>query len=76
MPASKEYLQKAEECYRLANEAKTEADRLACLDLARSWLDASLSEVATASHLPRARRRTSSGMSRRQKPDPRVGDGG
>ncbi len=48
MPASKEYLQKAEECYRPANEAKTDADRLACLDLARSWLDASLSEVAVS----------------------------
>ena len=40
MPTSNEYRQKAEECYRLANEAKTETDRLACLDLARSFLDA------------------------------------
>jgi hypothetical protein len=24
----------------LANEAKTEVDRLACLDLARHWIDA------------------------------------
>jgi hypothetical protein len=40
MPTSNEYRKKAEECYRLANEAKTEPDRLACLDLARSFLDA------------------------------------
>jgi len=40
MPTSNEYRQKAEECYRLANEAKTETDRLACLDLALSFLDA------------------------------------
>jgi hypothetical protein len=40
VPTSNEYRQKAEECYRLANEAKTETDRLACLDLARSFLDA------------------------------------
>ena len=40
MPTSNEYRKKAEECYRLANEAKTETDRLACLDLARSFLDA------------------------------------
>ena len=40
MPTSNEYRQKAEECYRLANEAKTETDRLACLDLARNFIDA------------------------------------
>ena len=40
MPTSNEYRKKAEECYRLANEAKTETDRLACLDLARNFLDA------------------------------------
>jgi hypothetical protein len=40
MPTSDEYRQTAEECYRLAQEAKTETDRLACLDLARTWLDA------------------------------------
>jgi hypothetical protein len=40
MSTADEYRQKAEECYRLANEAKTEADRLALLDLARTWLDA------------------------------------
>jgi hypothetical protein len=30
----------AEQCYRLANEAKTDVDRMACLDLARTWLEA------------------------------------
>jgi hypothetical protein len=40
MPTSNEYHDKAEECFRLANEAKSETDRLACLDLARTWLEA------------------------------------
>jgi hypothetical protein len=40
MPSATDYFKMAEECYRLANEAKTEVDRLACLDLARTWLDA------------------------------------
>jgi hypothetical protein len=41
MPTSSEYREKAEKCYRLASEAKTETDRVACLDLARTWLEAS-----------------------------------
>jgi hypothetical protein len=40
MPSANDYFKMAEECYRLANEAKTEVDRLACLDLARTWLEA------------------------------------
>jgi hypothetical protein len=40
MSTSNEYRAMAEECYRLASEAKTETDRLACLDLARTWLEA------------------------------------
>jgi hypothetical protein len=40
MPTANEYLKMAEECYRLAKEAKTETDRLACLDLAKTWLEA------------------------------------
>jgi hypothetical protein len=40
MPTPNEAHKIAEECYRLANEAKTETDRLACLDLARTWLEA------------------------------------
>ena len=37
MPAPDEYRKIAEEYYRLAREAKTEADRLALLDLAETW---------------------------------------
>jgi hypothetical protein len=40
MPTANEYLKMAEECYRLAREAKTETDRLACLELARTWIEA------------------------------------
>ena len=40
MPTANEYLKMAEECYRLACEAKTETDRVACIDLARTWLEA------------------------------------
>jgi hypothetical protein len=39
-----EYSEIAETYYRLAREAKTEADRLALLDLARSWLAAASRE--------------------------------
>ena len=46
MPVSDEYRKMAEECYRLANEAKTETDRLACLDLARTWLEAAARQDA------------------------------
>jgi hypothetical protein len=40
MPTSDEYHKIAEEYDRLAREAKTETDRLALLDLARTWLEA------------------------------------
>ena len=49
MPTSDEYRASAEECYRLATEAKTETDRLACLDLARNWLDAASRQDAMTS---------------------------
>jgi hypothetical protein len=39
MPSANDYFKMAEECYRLANEAKTDVDRLACLDLARTWIE-------------------------------------
>jgi hypothetical protein len=39
MPSANDYFKLAEDCYRLANEAKTEVDRLACLDLARTWIE-------------------------------------
>lgn len=55
MPTSDEYRKTAEECYRLATEAKTETDRLACLDLARSWLDiASRQEAMTPEEIAEA----------------------
>jgi len=40
MPSANDYFKMAEECYRLASEAKTDVDRLACIDLARTWLEA------------------------------------
>jgi len=40
MSTADEYREKADECYRMANEAKTEADRIALLDLAKTWLEA------------------------------------
>ena len=39
MRTSDEYRKIAEEYDRLASEAKTETDRLALLDLARTWFD-------------------------------------
>jgi hypothetical protein len=44
MSTSGENLKKAEECYRMASAAKTDADRLACLELARTFLEAASSE--------------------------------
>ena len=44
MPTPDEYRKIAETYYRLAREAKTEADRLALLDLAKSWLEAASRE--------------------------------
>ena len=44
MPTSNECREIAEKCYRWASEAKTETDRLALLDLARTWLDAASSQ--------------------------------
>jgi len=39
MSTSNDYSKLAEKCYRLAGEAKTEADRIACLELAQNWLE-------------------------------------
>jgi hypothetical protein len=39
MPTPDEYRKIAETYYRLAREAKTEVDRLALLELAKSWLE-------------------------------------
>jgi hypothetical protein len=49
MPASDEYSKLAEECFRLAREAKDETDRLACLDLAQKWLEAASHQNERAS---------------------------
>jgi hypothetical protein len=40
MSTANDYLKMAEECYRLAKEAKTDNDRQALLDLARNWIEA------------------------------------
>ena len=39
MSTSDDYSKLAEKCYRLASEAKSEADRIACLELAQGWLE-------------------------------------
>jgi len=44
MPTSGGYSKLAEECFRLAREAKNETDRLACLDLAQKWLEQAAKE--------------------------------
>ena len=44
MPTPEEYRKTAEAYYRLALEAKTEADRLALLELAQSWFEAASRE--------------------------------
>ncbi len=61
MPSSNDYREMTEECYLLASEAKTETDRLACLDLARTWLEAASrqdemtpEQIAEAQKLARA----------------------
>jgi hypothetical protein len=40
MSTANDYLKMAEECYRLAKEAKTDNDRQALLDLATTWIEA------------------------------------
>jgi hypothetical protein len=52
MPSAKDYFKMAEECYRLANEAKTEVDRLACLDLARTWIEAAAQQEDAENRSP------------------------
>ena len=51
MPTANEYLKMAEECYRLAKEAKTDSDRQALLDLATTWIEAA-SQQASADEPP------------------------
>ena len=52
MPTANDYLKMAEECYRLAKEAKTDNDRQALLDLARDWIEAASQQGAAADELP------------------------
>jgi hypothetical protein len=58
MSTPEEYRKTAEAYYRLALEAKSEADRLALLELAERWLETASreenknSEQATAAHKP------------------------
>ena len=58
MPTPEEYRKTAESYYRLALEAKTDADRLALLQLAERWLeiasheDNKTSEQAAAAQKP------------------------
>ena len=57
MPASKEYAKRAEKCFRLAAEARSETDRVACLDLAQKWLEAastSPQDETTPDHIAKA----------------------
>ena len=55
MSTSDDYSKLAEKCYRLASEAKTEADRVACLELAQSWLEmASRQDEAIAEQIAEA----------------------
>jgi hypothetical protein len=73
MSTSDDYSKLAEKCYRLASEAKTEADRVACLELAQSWLEmASRQDEAIAERVAEAekviRERDSSEMPELQAP--------
>jgi hypothetical protein len=63
MQTSDEYRKIAEEYDRLAREAKTETDRLALLELARTWLETAsrqdemtVDQIADAQKLERARK--------------------
>jgi hypothetical protein len=61
MRTSDEYRKIAEEYDRLASEAKTETDRLALLDLARTWLDTASRQIEKSSEqTAEARKFTSS----------------
>jgi hypothetical protein len=55
MSTSDDYSKLAEKCYRLAGEAKSEADRIACLELAQGWLElASRQDEAAAEQIAEA----------------------
>ena len=67
MPASKEYAKRAEKCFRLAAEARSETDRVACLDLAQKWLEAastSPQDETTPDHIAKAKNQNLNGKRR------------
>ena len=51
MATSNEYGNLPEKCFRLAREAKTETERLACLDLAQKCLEVSPRNEATSEQI-------------------------
>lgn len=76
MLTSNEYRQTAEECYRLANEAKTETDRLACLDLARAWLEAaSRHDEMTPEKIAEERKLERASKPKTETPQPKIPSG-
>jgi len=73
MPASKEYAKRAEKCFRLAAEARSETDRVACLDLAQKWLEAasaSPQDETTADHIAKAEKSESERKARTETTQP------
>jgi hypothetical protein len=58
MRTSDEYRKIAEEYVRLASEAKTETDRLALLDLARTWFDTASRQAEMSPERAEARKFT------------------
>src|SRR5262249_12358561 len=73
MPASREYAKRAEKCFRLAAEARSETDRVACLDLAQKWLEAasaSPQDETTADHIAKAEKSESERKARTETTQP------
>ena len=76
MPTSKEYRERAETCYRLSSEAKAETDRLACLELARTWLEAaSRQDKMTPEQIAEARKLECASKPESETPHPKTPSG-
>jgi hypothetical protein len=74
MSTSDDYSKLAEKCYRLASEAKSEADRVACLELAQGWLEmASRQDEAAAEQIAEAEKVRAPEASGTPGPQPHVG---
>lgn len=74
MSTSDDYSKLAEKCYRLAGEAKSEADRVACLELAQGWLEmASRQDEAAAEQIAEAEKVRAPEASGTPGPQPHVG---